>query len=247
MPEQFAIIVGSGFTDLVDGAPAQTVDTAYGQPSAPLYECPIGRHRVLALMRHGDNQGIPAHLINYRANIAALKASGTTSIIALNTVGVVSQIRDGGEICIPDQLIDYTWGREHTFMTGGDMYERHIEFTEPFAATLRGRLLSAAAAADVECYDGGVYAAMQGPRLETAAEVDRLERDGVDYVGMTAMPEAVLAAELKIDYACLGLVVNRAAGRGDQPIHEDVEANSAAARTLAMRVIDQVFSEETRQ
>ncbi|MDH3747204.1 MAG: S-methyl-5'-thioinosine phosphorylase [Gammaproteobacteria bacterium] len=245
MPEKFAIIVGSGFADLVDDAPAQTVDTPYGQPSAPLYESPIGRHRVLTLMRHGDNQGIPAHLINYRANIAALKAKNTSSIIALNTVGVVSQIRDGGQIGIPDQLIDYTWGREHTFMTGGDMYERHIEFTDPFSSPLRTRLLSAAAAANVDCYDGGVYAATQGPRLETAAEVDRLERDGADYVGMTAMPEAVLAAELKIKYACIALVVNRAAGRGDQPIHDDVETNSAAAKALAMRVIDRVFSEET--
>jgi len=242
MPEQFAIMLGSGFTGFVDGASSQSIDTPFGSPSAPLYQRKIGEHDVMALARHGDTHAIPPHAINYRANIAALKRLGVTSLIGLNTVGVISSIRDGGQIGVPDQLIDYTWGREHTYFDGGDDGVRHIDFTEPFSDTLRQRLLAAAAAAGVDCYDGGVYAATQGPRLETAAEIDRLERDGADYVGMTGMPEAILAAELDIDYAQLVLVVNKAAGRGDQPIHEDVEANSEAANALALRVVETLFS-----
>lgn len=245
MPDRTAIILGSGFSDFVDGAPERRVSTDYGEPSAAIRERAFGDRGVLLLMRHGDEHTIPPHAINYRANIAALKAEGTTAIIALNTVGAVSRIRDGGQIAVPDQIIDYTWGREHTFYNGDDAGLQHIDFTHPFAESLRTRLLSAAKAADVDCYDGGVYAATQGPRLETSAEVDRLERDGVDFVGMTAMPEATLAAELEIDYACIALVVNRAAGRGDVPIHDDVEANSATAKALTCRIIDQVFGAQT--
>lgn len=242
MPEQFAIMLGSGFDGFVDGASSRSIDTPFGAPSAPLYRRTIAGHDVIALARHGDAHTIPPHAINYRANIAALKSLGVTSVIGLNTVGVISSIRDGGQIAVPDQLIDYTWGREHTFFDGVDDDVRHLDFTEPFSKALRQRLLTAAAAADIDCYDGGVYAATQGPRLETAAEIDRLERDGADYVGMTGMPEAILAAELDIDYAQLVLIVNKAAGRGEQPIHEDVEANSEAAKALALRVVDTLFS-----
>ena len=242
MPEHYAIMLGSGFAGFVDGALSQTVDTPFGSPSAPLYQRKIGEDEVIALARHGDAHTIPPHAINYRANIAALKSRGVTSLIGLNTVGAISSIRDAGQIAVPDQLIDYTWGRAHTFFDGGDDDVRHIDFTEPFSEALRQRLLAAAAAAEVDCYDGGVYAATQGPRLETAAEIDRLERDGADYVGMTGMPEAILAAELGIEYAQLVLIVNKAAGRGDQPIHEDVEVNSAAAKDLALRVVDTLFS-----
>jgi purine nucleoside phosphorylase len=144
---------------------------------------------------------------------------------------------------VPDQIIDYTWGRDHTIFDGTDGIVEHIEFTDPFAKELRARLLEAANAAGIDCHDGGVYAATQGPRLETAAEVDRLERDGADYVGMTAMPEAAIAFELGLNYACLALVVNQAAGRGDTPIHEDVESSTETARNAAMNVLRQFFRE----
>jgi purine nucleoside phosphorylase len=142
---------------------------------------------------------------------------------------------------VPAQIVDYTWGRAHTIYDGKDDDFDHVDFTQPFSEPLRAAMLSAADSAGIDCYDGGVYAATQGPRLETAAEVDRLERDGADFVGMTGMPEASLARELGADYACLSLVVNLAAGRSDVPIHDDVEANMAAARMRAMQVLKQFF------
>jgi purine nucleoside phosphorylase len=196
---------------------------------------------VLSLARHGDGHSIPPHKINYRANVLALKKLGVDAIIALNTVGVVSSVRESGEVAVPDQLLDYTWGREHTIYDGRRGSVVHIDFTEPFSGDLRSDLLVAARRAGVDCYDGGVYATTQGPRLETAAEVDRLERDGADYVGMTAMPEAAIARELEIAYACLAMVVNRAAGRGDVPIHDDVEASTRVARTATMSILENFF------
>ncbi len=232
------LVLGSGCSDAVDGLPAAKVDTDYGAPSSRLYRRDVNGTSVAILLRHGEDHDIPPHAINYRANIAALHASGASSIIALNTVGVITGIAACGTIALPRQLIDYTWGREHTFATGRAAGVRHLEFTDPFSATLRQALVRAALAAEVDCIDGGVYAVTQGPRLETAAEIDRLERDGADYVGMTAMPEAALAAELDIDYAVLALVVNPAAGRGSGSIHADVAINSAAARAAAMRVVE---------
>ncbi|MDX1516368.1 MAG: S-methyl-5'-thioinosine phosphorylase [Woeseiaceae bacterium] len=241
MPERLALMLGSGFSTLVDGLPGRRAKTPWGEPSAPLCERRFGNTAAWLLPRHGEAHDIPPHAINYRANVAALADAGVTGIIALNTVGAVTSICTGGDIGVPEQLIDYTWGRAHTFFDGGGDDVTHIDFTQPFDADLRRRLLEAAAAADVDCYDGGVYAVTQGPRLETAAEVERLARDGADYVGMTAMPEAALAAEARIPYACLALVVNPAAGRGDTPIHDDVGRYSAQARERAMRVIDALF------
>ena len=146
-----------------------------------------------------------------------------------------------GRLLVPDQLIDYTWGREHTIHDTPQPGFAHIEFTEPLARGLRARILEAAGRAGVDCYDGGVYAATQGPRLETAAEIDRLERDGADYVGMTGMPEASLAMELGLEFAFLSLVVNKAAGRGEKPIHDDVESSTLAARSKTLRILDAFF------
>jgi purine nucleoside phosphorylase len=203
----------------------------------------FGEKQVLVLPRHGDDHTLPPHAINYRANVVALKEAGADSILALNTVGAISDKCGPGGLAVPSQIIDYTWGRAHTIYDGSDDDFDHIDFTQPFSASLRVALLSAADAAGIDCYDGGVYAATQGPRLETAAEVDRLERDGADFVGMTGMPEASLACELGVEYACLSLVVNLAAGRSDVPIHDDVEANMAAARMRAMQVLKHFFQE----
>ncbi len=241
-----AVIIGSGFPSLAGDGAGHTVVTRFGSPSATVQATELEGYSLLSLARHGNDHSIPPHKINYRANLAALKELGAEYVIALNTVGVVSGIRNSGEIGVPDQLTDYTWGREHTIFDGSDGVIEHIEFTEPFSAELRTRLLTAAGTAGVDCYDGGVYAATQGPRLETAAEVDRLERDGADYVGMTAMPEAAIAFELGLKYACLALVVNRAAGRGDTPIHEDVEASTFSARTQAMSVLRHFFRARAR-
>ncbi len=242
MPEQYALIIGSGFEQFSGNADGECVETRFGRPSAPIKEVDIGAQCVLSIARHGEPHSIPPHAINYRANLLALRDAGATSVLALNTVGVISTIRDSGQIAIPDQVLDYTWGRQHTIHDANDGSLEHIEFTEPFSQSLRQSLLAAAVAAGIDCYDGGVYAVTQGPRLESAAEVDRLERDGADYVGMTAMPEAALAMELGLDYACLTMIVNRAAGRGDGPIHDDVEASTSTARALAESLLQQFFA-----
>jgi purine nucleoside phosphorylase len=237
----YGLIIGSGWENLATGGPGTEVETAYGKPSAPVHRLCFVEQNVLSLARHGEGHTLPPHAINYRANILALKILGVDAIISLNTVGVVSTVRDSGEIAIPDQLLDYTWGREHTIYDGRRGDVGHIDFTEPFSGNLRAGLLAAAGRAGVDCYDGGVYATTQGPRLETAAEVDRLERDGADYVGMTAMPEAAIAREVGIDYACIAMIVNRAAGRGDVPIHDDVEASTRAARNATMSILEAFF------
>jgi len=241
MASTYALIIGSGWDMLAGEDSGTDVQTAWGIPSAPVHRVCFGDCHVLSMSRHGEGHTLPPHTINYRANIVALKKMGADSIIALNTVGVVSDVRESGQIAVPDQLLDYTWGRDHTLFDGRRGIVEHIDFTEPFSPGLRKGLLEAAANEGVDCYDGGVYAATQGPRLETAAEVDRLERDGADYVGMTAMPEAAIAREAGLDYVCIAMIVNRAAGRGDVPIHDDVEASTAAARHATMTTLQAFF------
>ncbi|MGI9236684.1 MAG: S-methyl-5'-thioinosine phosphorylase [Woeseiaceae bacterium] len=238
---RYAVIIGSGFPTLAGDGEGQQVQTRFGSPSAPVYSITLEQNTLLSLRRHGDDHSIPPHAINYRANLAALKELGAERVIALNTVGVITDIRESGQIAVPDQILDFTWGREHTIFDGTDGVVEHIDVTEPFSAALRQGLIAAAKSSGVNCHDGGVYAATQGPRLETAAEVDRLEKDGADYVGMTGMPEASLAMELGLDYACLAMIVNRAAGRGDTPIHQDVEASTAEARTAALALLREYF------
>lgn len=241
MPDGYAIIIGSGFDDWAKTNVLPAASTAYGQPSAPLRQLQIGGKSVVALPRHGDAHEFAPHRVNYRANITALKDFGVSAIIGLHTVGFINRRHDAGDIVVPSQIIDYTWGREHTFYDGSDGVLEHIEFTNPFSQTLRAALLSAARRADVACFDGGVYAATQGPRLETAAEVDRLAKDGVDLIGMTAMPEASLAREASLDYASLSLLVNPAAGLGSSPIHDDVERHTVRSRASAKAVLEAFF------
>jgi purine nucleoside phosphorylase len=241
MGRQYALIVGSGLSGFGEDADRQDVNTPFGAPSAAVRTLRFDAHPVLVLSRHGEAHTLPPHAINYRANAYALKALGAESVIALNTVGAVNRGREPGSLALPDQLIDYTWGRAHTVHDGNELHFDHIDFTEPFTARLRGQLLAAARSAGLDCYDDGVYAVTQGPRLETAAEVDRLERDGADYVGMTCMPEAALARELGLEYACLSMIVNLAAGRGEVPIHDDVESNMASAKAQAIRLLQQFF------
>lgn len=241
MTDKYAIIVGSGFDAFVTSGTAQRVTTRFGDPSAPIRPVDYSGQTVLVLARHGDDHTLPPHAVNYRANLLALRQLGAKTVIALNTVGVISDKRQPGQVAVPDQIIDYTWGRAQSIHDGDDAEFAHIDFTEPFSSPARQSLLAAASAAGIDCYDGGVYAVTQGPRLETAAEVDRLQRDGADYVGMTAMPEASLARELGLNYACLSLIVNHAAGRGEMPIHDDVESSTLSARLQAMQILRQLF------
>ena len=239
MDKTYALIVGSGWETLAGEDSGTRVDTEFGTPSADVHRLRFGEHRVLSLARHGDGHTIPPHAINYRANILALRKLGADAIIGLNTVGVITP--HAGSIAIPEQLLDYTGGREQTLFDGRRGVVEHVDFTEPFAASLREELLQAAARAGVDCHDGGVYATVQGPRLETAAEVDRLERDGADYVGMTAMPEAAIAREAGVDYACIAMVVNPAAGRGEESIHAAVERHTRDARSATMSTLEALF------
>lgn len=238
--KQYAVIAGSGFRSFGSDSAGTTVSTSFGNPSGPIRELQYDDHKVYLLPRHGDELLIPPHAINYRANMKALQQLGTDCVIAMNTVGVITGNIHPGQVVVPDQLIDYTWGRDHSIYEGVEKLE-HIDLTNPFSERLRQEVLKAARRSDVNVHDGGIYAVTQGPRLETAAEVDRLERDGVDYVGMTAMPEAALARELGMDYACLSLVVNYAAGRGEKSIHADIEASTITAKMQAMKVLRVFF------
>jgi len=215
-----AIIGGSGLDQLslMDVQHRSVVRTPFGDPSGILIEGKIYDKSFLFLPRHGTGHTIPPHKINYRANIWALKHAGVKQIIAFAAVGSIRSDFPPGSIVIPDQVIDYTWGREHTFFDGLVDNLHHIDFTTPYSASLRKRLSRAAIKSKTEVFNGSVYGVTQGPRLETAAEIDRLENDGIDIVGMTGMPEAALARELEIDYACIAIVVNAAAGRSGSPI-----------------------------
>ncbi len=210
-----AIIGGSGLTQLSNMADVrrEVARTPYGEPSSALTFGTVGGKPVVFLARHGYGHTIPPHLVNYRANIWALKQARVREILAVAAVGSIREDLSPGTLVAPHQIIDYTWGRKSTFFEGDGAPVRHVDFTHPYDEALRERLLAAAGRAGQAMFDGAVYAAMQGPRLETAAEIDRLERDGADLVGMTGMPEAALARELELPYAAINVVVNYAAGR----------------------------------
>jgi 5'-methylthioadenosine phosphorylase len=211
-----AIIGGSGLTQLssMDILERRVIRTPYGEPSGVLSSGRIHGHDVLFLPRHGYGHSIPPHRVNYRANIWALRECGARRIVSIASVGGICADLNPGDIVIPHQIIDYTWGRKSTYFDGGDMSVTHVDFTQPYDEELRRQMVLSAAKAGISIRDGGVYAATQGPRLETAAEIDRMERDGAQVVGMTGMPEAVLARELKLAYAAINPVANHAAGRG---------------------------------
>lgn len=214
------IIGGTGLEDL-DGlvlSESHAVTTPYGAPSRDVQEGFLGDARMLFLHRHGSPGAIPPHRINYRANLWALRELGATHVLAVNAVGGISEGMRPGRLVIPDQVIDYTWGREHTVDTGDDGTLMHIDFSDPYDAPMRGRVLQAARSEGIAHAAGGVHGVTQGPRLETAAEIRRMARDGCDVVGMTGMPEAALARELGLAYACVCMVVNAAAGLDDQPL-----------------------------
>lgn len=237
---RLAILGGTGVEQL-DGFTASAsrhVDTPFGAVSAALETGRVGSTDVVFLQRHGQPRSLPPHRINYRANLWALKDVGVTHVVALNAVGGISPGLAAGTLVVPDQLIDYTWGRAHTFDEGGDTPPQHIDFTHPYSTDLRRALLRAVVAAGESAADGAVMAVTQGPRLETAAEVRRLQRDGCDVVGMTGMPEAALARELGLAYASLCMVVNAAAGLGDAPITmQTIAAHLRTSAAAAARVI----------
>lgn len=215
----------------------EALNTPYGAPAAPLLRGAVAGVPVCFLPRHGSDHGLPPHRINYRANLWALKAAGARAVVAVATVGAIPDHIPPGALVLPDQIVDYTHGREATYFDGADGRVEHIEFTEPYHPAVRAALREAAASCDVPLIDGATYAVTQGPRLETRAEIDRLERDGCHIVGMTGMPEAALARELDLPYACLAVVANRAAGRGAIGLLAEIEQHLAAAIGAAQSVL----------
>lgn len=212
-----AIIGGSGLTRLgnMEVTRRRVARTPYGEPSGALTLGHIGKCDVIFLARHGYGHTIAPHEVNYRANLWALKEAGASEVVSVASVGAIRDSIGPGALLIPHQVIDYTWGRHSTFFEGRGVPVNHIDFTEPYSRSVRAKLLEAARACGERVLDGGVYAATQGPRLESAAEINRLERDGADVVGMTGMPEAALAREISLEYATVAVVANFAAGRGD--------------------------------
>ncbi|HEY9142666.1 MAG TPA: S-methyl-5'-thioinosine phosphorylase [Arenimonas sp.] len=233
MAIDLAVIGGTGLYRLaaLSGVQAVEGDTPYGAPSGPVRVGELAGRRVAFLARHGEGHSLPPHRVNYRANLWRLKDLGARRVLAVNTVGGITDGYGPQVLGLPDQLIDYTWGRTSSFWDGEGGEVLHVDFGDPYTPSLRAEVLAAAKKAGVALVDGGCYGATQGPRLETRAEIARMRRDGCDLVGMTGMPEAGLARELGLDYACLAIVANWAAGCGDaaEITLEEVLANVEAA------------------
>jgi 5'-methylthioinosine phosphorylase len=241
-----AVIGGTGlyrFPGLED-VERHAVDTPYGHPSDAVVVGRVGTHRVAFLARHGESHTIPPHRVNYRANLWALQHIGAHRVIGVNAVGGIRDDMGPRVLAVPDQIIDYTHGRLTSFSDVAGAEVKHIDFSEPYSAGLRRQLLAAAARAGIAAVDGGCYGATQGPRLETRAEIARLRRDGCDLVGMTGMPEAALARELELDYACLAVVANWAAGCGDEAEISlpEIFANLEAATAKVPPIIGAVLA-----
>ncbi len=241
---ELAIIGGTGLTSLtnLEITKREVVHTPYGEPSGSLTYGTLGGKEVVFLPRHGPGHTIPPHRINYRANIWALKHTGVTKVVAVAAVGGISPELKPGMLVIPHQIIDYTWSRMNTFFEESLSHVTHIDFTEPYCAELRALLIKSCEEANLEVCREGVYGAMQGPRLETTAEINRLERDGCTMVGMTGMPEAALAREVELCYATCAVVANWAAGRGAGAISMDeiehtLKEGANKIRTLLERIV----------
>jgi 5'-methylthioinosine phosphorylase len=241
---RLAIIGGTGLDKIPDLEiiHREVSHTPYGEASAALTYGKVGGREVIFLPRHGSAHNIPPHRVNYRANLWALKQAEVDSVIGVAAVGGITGEMAPGRIVIPDQIIDYTYGREHTLFDTDLDQVTHIDFTYPYCEVLRQLLIDAGHQTLDELITRGTYAATQGPRLETLMEVRRLEQDGCDLVGMTGMPEASLAREMGLCYACCAVVANWAAGKSDQLISmEEIEKNLKIgmrhARALLTRLL----------
>jgi 5'-methylthioinosine phosphorylase len=246
MSIDLALIGGTGLYRLpgLANVERRAVDTPYGSTSDSLVVGSLGHRRIAFLARHGESHTIPPHRVNYRANIWALHHIGARRVIGVNAVGGIRDDMGPRVLALPDQVIDYTHERLTSFCDVAGAEVRHIDFSEPYTAGLRTDLLQAARRAGVALVDGGCYGATQGPRLETRAEIARMRRDGCDLVGMTGMPEAALARELELEYACIALVANWAAGCGDEAeislpeIFENLEIATARVPPIVAALLE---------
>ena len=245
---KLAIIGGTGLTSLsgLKINRSEAIETPFGVPSSFLSFGEVAGREVLFLPRHGDNHTIPPHKINYRANLWALKEAGVTQIIAVNAVGGIRADMTPGRLIVPHQIIDYTHSRINTFFEEGLTHVTHIDFTEPYCESLRQQLIATGTKCGLEVIGEGTYAATQGPRLESAAEINRLERDGCDLVGMTGMPEAALARELELCYACVSVIANMGAGRSEEELTmEMIERTLVGGMADVKRLLEQAISNLT--
>ena len=243
---KIGIIGGSGLTQLkqLTITRREVVNTSFGEASGAFTHGILHGKEVVFLARHGNSHHILPHEINYRANLAALQSLGVDRVIAFNAVGGITPAMAPASIAIPNQIIDYTYGREHTFFGQQSGQVVHVDFTSPYSEPLREAFCSAAEAINVTVAKKAIYGATQGPRLETAAEVERLERDGCDIVGMTGMPEAALARELDMSYVSCCIVANWAAGKSAEVITmEDINANLTTAMATAGALLDATISQ----
>lgn len=238
-----AIIGGSGFDQWpeIEIINNKSIDTPYGKPSSNLMFVRINGNDCILLSRHGQPHAIAPHLINYRANIWALKQQGVSHIIATAAVGAIDEYLHQPCLVLPHDIIDYTYGRMHTYSDLSGQLQ-HIDFTSPYDEEIRAKLLQAAQEQEIPLFDKAIYAAVQGPRLETAAEVRKMQADGANIIGMTGMPEASLARELGIRYACLAMCVNPAAGMGNQAINIDDIMNNIKLQINQVHSVLNAFS-----
>ena len=242
-----AIIGGTGLNSLkgLTITHREMVNTPYGQASSPLIYGEMCGCKVVFLARHGSGHTIPPHQVNYRANLWALNEIGVSKVIAVAAVGGIRNDMSPGQIVFPDQIIDYTWSRQNTFFQ--DRHDvRHIDFTYPYCEEVRDLLIAGAKSAGLSPVIDGTYGATQGPRLETAAEIQKLEKDGCDIVGMTGMPEAALARELELCYATCAVVANWAAGKTDgiitmDAIEENLKTGMDRVRLLLEKALPRLY------
>lgn len=235
-----AIIGGRALTQLanLEMTHRQVMRTPYGEPSCAFMFGMLNGHEVIFLARHGYGYTIPPHLVNYRANLWALREQGVVDVISVATVGGIRDDMTPGTLVLPDQIMDYTHGRNATFYDSRNVSYSNVDFSLPYSQTMRKRILRGAEMVGQPCLDGGVYAATQGPRLDSIAEINRYERDGADMVGMTGMPETALAMELELNYATIAVVANYAAGRGDNRQGINMESLNSTAGNAMGRVRD---------
>lgn len=253
---RLGVVGGTGSAGLFPGGvPIDLPGGSAAEPWGPVSSAPsrseLAGHEIIFLARHGtpDAPAIAPHRVNYRANIWALRELGVDHVIAINAVGGIARAATPGRVVIPDQIIDYTWGRKSTYFEGAEQPVVHVDFTHPYCPDTRRLVADAAAEVGVDVVARGTYAAVQGPRLETAAEINRLERDGADLVGMTGMPEAALARELQLPYAALAVVANAAAGRGESSggiSHEEIGKVLQEAMSRVRRVVEKVVERNGR-
>jgi len=239
-----ALVGGTGLNELDESLESISIETPFGRPSADIRVIETDPLRLLFLPRHGNPHRFPPHCVNYRANMWALREAGADHVLAVYAVGGVCDPYGPATLAAPDQLIDYTWGRQHTYCDSEHIELEHVDFTKPYDGALRRSLLAAAEKASIEVVDGGCIGVFQGPRLESAAEVEKARRDGCHMAGMTALPEAGLARELGLDYAGLAVVSNWGAGVSGELLSEEDIAETLKGPMMRVRTLLRTLAKE---